>query len=438
MAGGDLDTPVRGRERADEIGVLARALETFRQQGLTNRALQAEASAARAARDRRQAAMDCHTEDFGQSISGVMASLTTTAEEMRRTAGALAELAGHTRDSAATTAQGAEESCANLGAVAAATEQLSASVAEIARQVGQAGRAAQHAVDRVETTEATVRGLSQAAGQINDVVRLIRDIAGQTNLLALNATIEAARAGEAGKGFAVVASEVKALAGQTARATELIGAQVGAIQTATEGAVTAVREVAEAIDEMNQVATTIAGAIEEQSAATREIASSVQLVARSTEQATQAMRTVSTEAECAGQTSRTALTTSSEIARVSDTLRQEVDQFLAAMRTDESNRRRYERLPGRGVVGQLRVKGELLPAASVQDVSRGGIALSCGIQLPAGTEVEVMLPGIEAGIGARVARTKPGVLALAFRQDPATLAKVDEAMHRLWPTAEAA
>ncbi|WP_157136290.1 methyl-accepting chemotaxis protein, partial [Teichococcus cervicalis] len=167
--------------------------------------------------------------------------------------------------------------------VAAAAEQLAGSIAEINRRVSEGAQVAQRAVTAAGASDTTVAGLAAAADRIGDVVRLIADIAGQTNLLALNATIEAARAGEAGKGFAVVASEVKTLASQTARATEEIGAQIGAMRGATAEAVAAVRGIAEAVARMGEVTAAIAAAVEEQGAATREIARNAAAAAQGTE-----------------------------------------------------------------------------------------------------------------------------------------------------------
>ncbi len=337
MAAGDLDAPVPGAERGDELGVLARALEAFRAQGLEKRRLEAAAAADRDSQNRRYQAMDRLTQDFGTTVSGVLAKLGSSAEEMRGAAGQMTDAAERTREDMASTARDAETSSQSLVTVAAATEELTASVGEIAHQVARAAESARAAAEQARGTDATVRGLSEAAGDISEVIRLISDIAGQTNLLALNATIEAARAGEAGKGFAVVANEVKALAAQTAQATSRIATQVAAIQGATGEAVQAVARVAEAINSADEVAAGIAAAVEEQGAATREIAGQVQNVARATDDATRAMRNASTAAQDTQATSRTVLASAGQVAGVSGTLRDEVDRFLAAIRGSQQN-----------------------------------------------------------------------------------------------------
>ena len=217
---------------------------------------------------------------------------------------------------------------------------MSSSINEISQQVARATRAAGEAVERADVTDAKVGGMAAAADRVGDVVKLITDIAGRTNLLALNATIEAARAGEAGKGFAVVAGEVKALATQTAKATEEIAAQIDAIRAATGEAVTAVRDVSASIGEVNEVATAIAAAVEQQAAATREIAASVQTVTTATQEATQAMQEVSSISESTDAASGMVLAGADEVGRDADTMRGEVTQFLQAMAsTDDADRR---------------------------------------------------------------------------------------------------
>ncbi|MEI9984892.1 MAG: methyl-accepting chemotaxis protein [Aliidongia sp.] len=197
-------------------------------------------------------------------------------------------------------AAASEEASSNVQTVAAASEELSASIGEISRQVTHAASIAERAVEETRRTDNTVRGLTETAGRIGEVVKLISNIAGQTNLLALNATIEAARAGEAGKGFAVVASEVKSLANQTAKATEEISAQIAAVQKVTQEAVDAIRSIGGTIGEVSEVATGIASAVEEQGAATQEITRNTQEAARRTREVSETVAGVTDGADATG------------------------------------------------------------------------------------------------------------------------------------------
>ncbi|MEA2737246.1 MAG: hypothetical protein QOH05_553, partial [Acetobacteraceae bacterium] len=275
LAAGDTGSEVPARDNTDEIGEMARAVEVFRQQAIDNLRLGADREKDRMAKERRQAAMDQYTQDFGQSVSGVMASFTGSAAAMRQAATAVNEGARQTRTSTSSTVEGASASARDLNSIAAAAEEMAVSINEISKQVAHVTTSVSAAVERATETNNKVAGLSEAADRIGDVVRIITDIAGQTNLLALNATIEAARAGEAGKGFAVVAGEVKNLATQTARATQQIGVQIAAIRDATSHAVAALRSIAATIEQMNHIATGIAGSVEQQGSATQAIAQAV-------------------------------------------------------------------------------------------------------------------------------------------------------------------
>ena len=281
--------------------------------------------------------MDRHTQEFGTSAAGVMASLARSAETMRATAGEMSTAAQQTRDSAARAADGATTSasqpcfggCLRGGDVGQHQRDQPADSARDA--VPSSG-----AVERAGVTDAKVGGMAAAADRVGDVVRLITDIAGRTNLLALNATIEAARAGEAGKGFAVVAGEVKGLATQTAKATEEIATQITAIRAATGEAVIAVREVGTAIAEVNEVATAIAAAVEEQAAATREIASSVQTVTAPPTRPPRRCTRCRSISEPRIRQAR-GLGGCRRSGRDADTMRDEVTQFLQAMASTDDD-----------------------------------------------------------------------------------------------------
>jgi methyl-accepting chemotaxis protein len=282
LASGDLEIAVSGAERRDEVGVLARALAVFKENAISARDRAAEQAAERERRDARTAVIEGHVRAFDTSMQSALDALVAASAEMRSTSANMTTVAEGSGQQAATVAAAFKHASANVQTVASASEELTASIAEIASQVIQAAEISAKAVHETEETDAKVDGLSEAAARIGEAVQLINDIASQTNLLALNATIEAARAGDAGKGFAVVASEVKALANQTAKATEEISGQVAGIRSATAEVVTAIKTIGSTIDKVSEISSSIASAVEEQNAATSEISRNTQEAAANT------------------------------------------------------------------------------------------------------------------------------------------------------------
>jgi methyl-accepting chemotaxis protein len=258
--------------------------------------------------------------------------LSTASRQLESLAQNMSASVEATTGQSAAVAHAAEAAGAGVSTVAAAADQLSASISEIGRQVVQSTRMTDRAVTEARHTDGIVRALSEGAGKIGQVVDLITSIAGQTNLLALNATIEAARAGEAGRGFAVVASEVKSLAQQTGRATEEIGAQIGQVQTATAQAVEAIRAITVIIEEVAGIATSIAAAVEQQSAATAEIARNVQQMSGNTQLATSNIAEVGRAVNESGTVAGEVLYAARDLSGQSDRLAEEVGSFATEMR----------------------------------------------------------------------------------------------------------
>ena len=333
LANGAIDDAIPGVERGDEVGAMAKTVQVFKDNALRIRGLDQDAAAAqgRAAADR-HAAMESIADDFERSVNSIVRSVSTAASGMQVTAQSMTATASDASARAATVGSASQRSSDDVGTVASAAEELSASVNEVLRQVAQSTEVASRAVSDAERTNATVQLLSRGAEKIGEVVQLIHNIASQTNLLALNATIEAARAGESGRGFAVVASEVKALASQTAKATEEISAQVSAMQASTSEAVASITGITGTIGEMSEITSRISGAVEEQGKATREIAQSIQSVAAGASEISHNIGGVSSAAEATGTAASQVLSNARELDSQSGMLRAAVSDFLSKVR----------------------------------------------------------------------------------------------------------
>ncbi len=333
LADGDVAVAVPSRDRRDEVGRMAKAVQVFKDNALRIESLrrEREEAAAAAAAERKQA-MRRIADDFENSVVAVVGTVSTSAREMETTAASMSAAAQQANTQAETVGAAADQATANVETIAAAAEELSASIGEINRQVADAARISTSAAEETANANALVHGLADTASRIGEVVQLINDIASQTNLLALNATIEAARAGEAGKGFAVVANEVKNLANQTARATEEISTQISAVQGETRRAVAAIAGIGSVIDQVQRISASIAQSVDQQGVATREIARSVQEAARSTQEVVANLAGVTEAAATTGSAATQVLGSAAELASNSDRLRAEATSFVASVR----------------------------------------------------------------------------------------------------------
>ncbi|GAB2178334.1 methyl-accepting chemotaxis protein [Dongia sp. agr-C8] len=332
VAAGDLSAEASFPGRTDEIGALAGALGTFKQNAEDKARIEAEEHERNAQAEARRQAVDASIRAFEGEVKQALDALAQSSRQMLDTSSDMSRAAERSKGQVKAVAGASEEASSNVQTVAAASEELSASIGEISRQVASAADIAGRAVEETRETDRTVQSLVEIASKIGEVIGLINDIAGQTNLLALNATIEAARAGEAGKGFAVVASEVKSLANQTAKATEDISAQIAAVQNVTKEAVDAIKRIGGTIAEVSAIATSIAGAVEEQGAATQEITRNTQEAATRTRDVSENISGVTDEADATGAAAAGVRTAAESLGQQADRLRGQVNDFLSKIR----------------------------------------------------------------------------------------------------------
>jgi methyl-accepting chemotaxis protein len=332
IAAGDLDTEI-ATSGSDEIADMAEALQVFKGNMLESNRLRAERSEAeKQTRAQRRTEMRKFADEFEAAVGEIVQTVSSASMELETSATTLTRTAEQTQQLSGRMEAASEEASSNVKSVAAATEEMTASIVEISRQVRESNRIASEAVNQAVVTDARINELSKAALRIGDVVNLITTIAEQTNLLALNATIEAARAGESGRGFAVVAQEVKALAAQTASATKEISSQIAGMQVATQDSVLAIKQIGTTIGRISEIAAMIASSVEQQDGATQEIARNVEQAAQGTSEVATNIVDVNRGARETGSASAQVLSSAQSLSGESNRLRLEVGKFLDTVR----------------------------------------------------------------------------------------------------------
>jgi len=411
---GNVRIDVPETQRRDEFGVLARALTVFRDTLMETQVLHETKAEEDRSKQRQEQAMDRLIQDFSSTMAACLQQVSVRCSSMLSTAADVIDACGETRTAASAAESAAECSSRVVENVTVATEALSASIEGVDRRAMDAARLAEAASGEAAESRGKVQQLVAASTKIGEVVALINDIASRTNLLALNATIEAARAGDAGKGFAVVASEVKSLANQTTRATKDIDTQVAGMQAVTRDAAAAIEAIAGTIARLDAIAGEVAAAMRQQSGATQDIAGKVQEVYARTRDVVGGIGAALGAASTSGASSEVMNAAAREVADEASSLNVEIENFLGSMRNAEE-RRRFVRIAV-DLSSVVRCAG-VTSKGSVLDISEGGAKLGMRLEVPAGSIVEIDLPGFGRPVIARLVGVSETASHLLFPLD---------------------
>jgi len=340
LADGDTSVDIVGVDSTSELGNMARTVEVFKQNAIDKVKLEEDQKKhAEQSKLEKRKTMQNLANQFDASVGSIIGTISSASTELNATAQSMATISEETTTQITAVAASSQQTSTNVQTVAAATEEMIHSITEINGQVTQASVAARRAVEDVTKTSGQMDNLAQTADKIGAVVLMISDIAEQTNLLALNATIESARAGEAGKGFAVVAGEVKALASETAKATESISQHITEIQTAAGEAVNSINEIGQVVEQLEESSTTIASAMEEQRATVQEVARSVQEVSSGSQEVTTNIDGVTQASQETGAAATQVSSAAGELSEQAESLKNEVSEFLEELRRGAADRR---------------------------------------------------------------------------------------------------
>ena len=333
LGNGNLSVAVRGVERKDEIGTMARAIEIFKTKLIENKQLEEATlkNQARAEEEKRKVMQDLAS-SFENRVQGIISGVAAAATELSHTAELMSQSTTESNNNAGQAVAASDDTYVSIQSVAAASEEMAATIQEISSQMQNTSRLVTQSVERVNGADKYAGELQQTSGEVREVIQLISNIARQINLLALNATIESARAGEAGKGFAVVANEVRNLAAQTDKSIQDIEKVIGSMSQASDGVVSALDGIKTSVEQIQAAATGVASAVEEQSVVVNDISQNMSTAQGKTEVVRNNIGMVSRSSNEASQNAQQVLLAAQELSKQSEQLDEEVQTFLSEVR----------------------------------------------------------------------------------------------------------